>query len=241
MSENTSSTGVTTLVTETKTKKPRSIINQAYVRELTKAESVGQAARNAARVTALANREIDDAYVTALFTEIGNARATAAAVVMNITAKREATAAQMTTEKQLVALLQEVQKAAKQKYARSNRIALQAYFVGKKLNSSRPNLAQTSQTILGKLASDALPGITAAKVAALETARTNWVNATDTQDTAETAVLDSHAELKSLIKTVTDRRVVVQLAADAEWPHTAQEHGGVRKEFVLSSRRAFAA
>lgn len=241
MSETTSVTGVTAPVTEIKSKKPCSSINQAFARELTKAESVVQAARNPARVTALANREIDDAYVTALFTEIGNARDKAAAVVINSTAKREATAAQTAAEKRLLALLQEVQKAAKQKYARSNRIALKVYFVGKKLNGSRPNLAQTSQTILGKLATDTLPGITATKVAALETARTNWVNATDTQDAAEAAVLDAHAELKSLIKNVTDRRVAVQLAADAEWPHSTEEHGGVRKEFALSSRRAFAA
>ncbi|MGC3957751.1 MAG: hypothetical protein QM813_07310 [Verrucomicrobiota bacterium] len=237
MNETTSSTGVTAPVTETKTRKPRSIINQAQARELTKAETVAQAAQHATRATALAERDIDAAYVTAMFTEISNARDKAAEVVINATAQREATAAQTAAEKRLVALLQEVQKAAKQKYARNNRLALQAYFVGKKLNGSQPNLAQSSQTILGKLATDTLPGITAAKVVVLEAARTNWVNATEAQNDAESAALGARTALKTLLKSVSDRRVAVQLAADAEWPHSESENSGVRREFALPAKQ----
>ena len=32
---------------------------------------------------------------------------------------------------------------------------------------------------------------------------------------------------------VSDRRVAIQLAAAAEWPHAEEENHGVRKEFVL--------
>jgi len=41
------------------------------------------------------------------------------------------------------------------------------------------------------------------------------------------------AEFKTLLKGVSGRRVAIQLAAAAEWPHTEEENYGVRKEFVL--------
>jgi len=44
-------------------------------------------------------------------------------------------------------------------------------------------------------------------------------------------------ELKALLKTVTDQRVAIQLAADAEWPHTEEAHRAVRKEFSLPAQR----
>ncbi len=237
MADTTTPTGVAAPATETKTKKSRGPINQAQAKELNKAEAVAQAATNADRASALASRDIDDKYVTAMVTEIGNAREKAGEALINTTAQREATAAQSDAEQSLVAGLQEAQKAAKQKYARSNRIALSDYFVGKKLNGSKPNLAQTSQTILDKLATDKLPGFTTAKVKALDALRTAWVDSTETQAGAQSAALSARAELRTLLKSVSDRRVAVQFAADAEWPHTEEEHGGVRKEFALAAKR----
>jgi len=233
MNETTTSTGVTAPVTETKTKKSRSPINQAYLKELTKAETVVAAARNEDRTTALANRDIDDQVVTAAFTTVSNAREKAAEVILKNTAQREATAAHTNTGKALLKLLREVQTAAKQKYARTNRLALADYFVGRKLNGSQPNLAQTSQTIIEKLAGDKLPGFTPSRVKAVETARTNWVNSTEAQNAAATAATEVRDEFKTLLKSVNDSRVAIQLAADAEWPHSEEEHRGVRKEFAL--------
>lgn len=237
MPETTTTIGVAAPTAETKAKKSRGLINQAHARELNKAEAVAQAATNADRVAALASRDIDDEYVTAMVAEIGNAREKAGEALNNTTAQRAATAAQANAEAALVAGLQEAQKAAKQKYARSNRIALADYFVGQKLNGSKPNLAQTSQTMVDKLATDKLPGFTTAKVKALAALRTAWVDATETQAGAQSAALSARAELKTLLKSVTDRRVTVQLAADAEWPHTEAEYGGVRKEFALAAKR----
>ncbi len=132
--------------------------------------------------------------------------------------------------------LNEVQKAAKQKYARSNRIALGDYFVGKKLNGNRPNLLQTSQTIVNKLADDTLPGITAAKVKKLGTLRQDWIDAKTEQTESSTAAQSTRAELRTMLKSIGDRQVAVQLAADAEWPHTDKAHAAIRKEFGLSPR-----
>ena len=40
-----------------------------------------------------------------------------------------------------------------------------------------------------------------------------------------------------MLKSIDDRRVAIQLAADAEWPHTESEHAPIRKEFALATRR----
>ena len=133
--------------------------------------------------------------------------------------------------------MQEVQKAAKQKYARTNRIVLGDFFVGKKLNGNRPNLLQTSQTILDKLAADALPGITPAKVKKLATLRQGWNDAKTAQTESGTAAQSARAELKAMLKSIENRKVAIQLAADAEWPHTGETHAAIRKEFGLSPRK----
>jgi len=97
------------------------------------------------------------------------------------------------------------------------------------------------QAIITRLATDKLPGFTTAKVKALGTLRQTWVDAQETQALAETAALDSRAELNTMLKSIKDRRVAIQLAADAQWPHTDEENSGVRKEFALSPRRPLAA
>jgi hypothetical protein len=51
----------------------------------------------------------------------------------------------------------------------------------------------------------------------------------------------ARAELKTMIKSIEDRRVAIQLAADAEWPHIDPENAAIRKEFGLSPRTPFRA
>jgi hypothetical protein len=202
---------------------------------------VGQTAQSAAYATAIGNRDIDADYVSAFLDDVVAARAKMAAAVSNTTAHRNATAAEKKAAKKLEAGLRELQKAAKQKYARTNRIALGDYLIGQKLNGSRPNLEQTSQTIISRATSDTLPGFTTARVKAVGTQRQTWLAAQAAQAEAETAAISSRAELKVMVKSISDRKLAIQLAADAEYPHWDEENSGVRKEFALSPRRPLAA
>ena len=237
MSNEVVPTGVAETATVEKPKMARSPINQGHARELTRTEAVAAAAQAAGRTTGLAAREVNAEFVTELLADCEVARTKMGEAVNNTTAQRNATAAEKKAAKALEAALREVQKAAKQKYARTNRIALADYFVGKRLNGSQPNLAQTSQTIIGKLATDDLPGITAAKERAIGTLRQAWVDASEAQASAETAAQAARAEVKTMLASIRDRRHALQCAADAEWPHSNEENGGVRREFALSSRR----
>ena len=239
MIDTTETNAVAAPVAEVKTKRTRGLLNKAYMQKLTIAEGVGQAAQHTSHAPALAARDITAESVTDLLEDTDDARLKAGAAIQHTTAKKEATAADYQAAHDLLAALQEVQKAAKQKYSRTNRIALDDYFVGKKLNGNRPNLLQTSQSIITRLASDTLPGITAAKVTKLKNLRVNWIIANNDQTANGSAAQTTRAELKTLIKSIDDRKVAIQLAADAEWPHTKAENAATRKEFGLPPRRPF--
>ena len=237
MSDTIATTGVAAPATETKPKRSPGPINQAHARALSRAEFVATTAKNAAYASALEERDIEADFTDTLLADVGKGRDKAAEALANTTAHRNASATAKREAKKLEAGLREVQIAAKQKYARSNRIAMGDYLVGKKLNGTISNLAQTSQTLLNKAAGDKLPGFTAAKIKSLTTQRQTWLDAHATQAEAETAAMTARAELKTMLKSITDRRIAVQLAADAEWSHTEETNAAIRKEFALSAKQ----
>lgn len=239
MIDNTDSIAVAAPVAEPKQKRTRGPLNKDHLRKLTKAEGVGQAAQNTEHAPLLAERDITPALVTQLLNDTDEARDKAADAVRFSTASKNATADEDTAAHTLLAAMQEVQKAAKQKYARTNRIALDDFLVGKKLNGNRPNLLQTSKIILNKLAGDTLPGIKAAKITKLRNLRLAWINANAEHSDSNTFAQNARAELKPMLKSIEDRKVAIQLAADAEWPHTDKTHAATRKEFGLSPRKPF--
>ena len=138
----------------TKNKSP-GLLNQAQARALTKAEQISLAAQHPDHAPALDGREISKDFVAQLLSDVEAARDQAASAVASTTARINATADATTSAYSLIRGLQEVQKAARQRYARTNRIALNDYLIGEKFNGSKPNLLQTSQTILNKAGADA--------------------------------------------------------------------------------------
>ena len=220
-----------------KTKKTRGIVNQRQAQSLTKAEQAATAAKHPDNMPALTARDITPAVADALLADVDAAREKVAEAVVSTTARKNATAEEKKAAETLLAGLQEVQKAAKQKYSRTNRIALGDYFVGQHLNGNRANLLQTSQALLDKLGTDTLPGFTAAKKTKLKNARQAWVDRNDEQQVHATAALTARAEIKTMLKSIEDRRIAIQLAADAEWPHTDEVHVGIRKEFAMATKR----
>ncbi len=239
MIDNIDSSAVAAPVTEPKRKLVRGQLNKAHLRKLTKAEGVAQAAKKSDYSTHLATREITPEYVSDFSDDTDAARIKAAEAVQFSTASKTATADEFKAAHILLASLKEVQKAAKQKYARTNRIVLADYFVGKKLNGNRANLLQTSQTILNKAGIDTLPGITNAKVIELKDLRAAWITSNNIQKTNVSAAQSARAELKTMLKSIEDRKVAIQLAADAEWPHADESNAAVRREFGLSPRKPF--
>lgn len=174
-----------------------------------------------------------------LLTDIGEARKKAADAIQSTTAKEVATKNEENAQRNLLIAMAEVQAAARQKYARTDPTKLADYFIGQKLDESRALLEEYSAGIIEKLATDTLPGITAGKIAALGTLRTAYVNANATQGTEQSDATDERIELAAMLKSITDRRMTIQFAADAEWPYTTAANAGVRKEFKLPPGQPF--
>jgi hypothetical protein len=238
MSEEALTTAATPVVpvADNKKKTP-GLLNKRHAQALTKAESISLAAQHEDHAPALAARDISADFVTKLLSDADAARDKAAEAVASTTARIAATADEKKAANGLIASLREVQKAAKQRYLRTNRIALKDYLVGKNLNGSRANLEQTSQTIINKAAEDTLPGITSAKVKSLRTARQAWIDANTAKAESRSSAVTDRVELNDMLKSIEDRKLAIQLAADAEWPHTGDENVGIRGKFGLTAKR----
>ncbi len=218
-------------------KKSPGPLNKRHAQLLASSESLGSAAQDADHAPTLEARDISANFVTQFVSDTNAARNKVADTLASRTAKLNATASEKKTAHALINGLREVQKAAKQIYARTNRIALKDYLVGKPLNGSRPNLEQTSQTIINKAAADTLPGITTAKLEALRASRQTWMDAVGAQAESHAVSLTDRAELSDMLRSIQDRKLAIQLAADAEWPHTDSENAGVRTTFGLHPKR----
>ena len=106
-----------------KTIRSHGIINQKQARTLARAELAAAAAQHPDRVNTMTVRGILPEYAESVVTDVGAARDKVALIVNSTTARKVATAAEARTAEFLLDGLREVQKAAKQKYARTKPVA----------------------------------------------------------------------------------------------------------------------
>ena len=220
-----------------KTTPKRGLVNQALLDELTSAEAILAAAKPAARAAMLAVGGIDVGKITALTAAIAAARTQAAQAAQGTTGKQGVTAEESGLLDDLVNKIQEVQKRARQKYDGTEPVKLKDYAVGQQFYNSRSLLEQTATNILSKLASDTLPGITPAKIAALQTALTDYQGVQGDQTGAQSDATTARKQLETAVADIITKRREIQFAADAEWPHTDPANAGIRVEFQLPADR----
>ena len=220
-----------------KTTPKRGLVNQALLDELTSAEASLAAAKPAARAAMLAVGGIDVGKITALTAAIAAARTQAAQAAQGTTGKQGVTAEESGLLDDLVNKIQEVQKRARQKYDGTEPVKLKDYAVGQQFYNSRSLLEQTATNILSKLASDTLPGITPAKIAALQTALTDYQGVQGDQTGAQSDATTARKQLETAVADIITKRREIQFAADAEWPHTDPANAGIRGEFQIPTDR----
>ncbi|MBI3878146.1 MAG: hypothetical protein HY300_19660 [Verrucomicrobia bacterium] len=220
-------------------KRKRGVLNAAQAKELTKGEQIGMTAQKSAHAAKLAARNITAAYVTTLLDTAKLARDKSAQAVQSTTSKESATLTETVGGKDLMIAIQEVQTAAKQKYARTDPTKMRDYYIGKKLNESRALLEQYSEGIINKLGSDTLPGITAAKITDLGDLRATWIADNSAQGAKQSDATDARTDLADLVKAVTDARITVMFAADGEYPYTNKANAAQRREFQLPPNGPF--
>lgn len=214
-------------------------LHRAQLVELTKAEQIVLAARKTIYRALLQAREITNTFLNTLESDIASARSKSAVAMQSTVSKEAATVSEADAEEALVIALQEVQAAAKQKYARSNRVMLQDYYVGQNLAANRHTLEQVSAGIVEKLIADSLPGITSDKVEALSELRDSYVSANSSQTDEQSSATQQRSERNELVSSIMDRRIQIQFAADAQWPYRVPANEAARREFFLPLERPF--
>ncbi|HEY5234429.1 MAG TPA: hypothetical protein VIK35_12945 [Verrucomicrobiae bacterium] len=218
---------------------PHSVFNQAQLAALNEADKITTAAQKPAYAAPLAVREITAAYVTQLVADILACRQTGATAAQSTTGKTAATGAQHTAETGLMAALHEVQAAARQKYARTNPVMMNDYLVSHRLNPNQATFKESVQAVITKLGTDTLPGITPAKVANLQTLLTAYTTAAANPTSMQSDATTQRKQRDAQVTSITDRRMTIQFAADAEWPFSVDANAGVRGEFFLPLSQPF--
>jgi hypothetical protein len=228
---------------EPKVSHGRGIVNQALLEELTEAEAILKAAAPADRAAKLAEGGIDAGKIAALTAAIPAARTLASQAAQGTRGKQGVTANESVLQDDLINKIQEVQKRARQKYAATDPSQLPGYAIGQPFYSSRSVLEQTGANLLRKLngdpaavppvPADVLPGITPAKIAALQTALADYQDVQGDQTGAQSSATTARRQLEAAVSGIMAERREIQFAADAEWPHTDPANAGIRVEFQL--------
>jgi hypothetical protein len=230
-----------------KPKATRGIINKSQQDDLDKAALVAAAAGKPEYAAQIAAHDIDAASVTQLNKDIVACKKRIGKAVDLTTNVDAATEAEKEAQNALVALIRKVQAAEKQKNSRAAPGQLADYFIGEDITVSRAFLLEVADAILGKLNGnpatgtppDVLPGIDAAKIAALQTARDAYEKANTAQTTAQSLATQERDAIASDIAGITARRVAIQYAADGEWGADNPDNAPIRREFQLPANRPF--
>jgi len=223
-------------------------LNEAQLASLTKTEEICRTALKADYLRELITLEdgeepgedhVTEAAIQAILTLCDAARGKGSAAVSATGHKHQSTAEETVAKTALVALVHNFQARARQKHFSKNPDALAQYGIGLKIYNSRALLEGWAQTIYDKTASDKLPKITETKRAALKAALQTY-KATQTDQTGAIGeATGTRIDRDSLIEEATERRLWLQFAADAEWPHTDPANTPIRREFQLPATRAF--
>ena len=222
-------------------------INQAWLDEFTNAEAILAATKPADRAATLAAGGIDAGKTTDLTARIAAARKLAGKAVQGTSGKRVITGTEEELKTELLQQIAYIQTRARQKYDGTEPGRLKDYAISQKISNSRSLLEQAANNILLKLNGDTqavppvppdvLPGVTAAKTAALQTALDDYLGVQGDQTGAQSDATTARKQVETAVADIVTRRREIQFAADAEWPHTNSANAGVRREFQLPPTR----
>jgi hypothetical protein len=162
------------------------IISLKQQKSVTLAEAVCIAAAKSVYADSLdTGHEITPEFIAQLAADCATARTDLGQIVEKAVAKSMATGTKASTKKALMRAIRAIQAAARQKYSGSQPIMLKEYYVGEKIAATQASLEQVGNAIRDLIspptgsttAADVLPGINAAKIAALASAVTAYTQA----------------------------------------------------------------
>ena len=224
-----------------KPRKPRGLVNADYAKSLDKTEAVIGAARDPLYAAQILAGGIAAQFISDLETDTGRARDFLAGAVTGRGTRKDKTLDEAAERLTLERALQGVQTRALQKYHESdpNR-PRDTYYVGTKLTGAADALLiQISDAILLALETDVLPGVDAARIAALQSAYDAWRGSIAVQGSAGGGALTDFAQFKTLYASTENRRRTLQYAADDDFPYYEPVNKAAREAFKIPTKSPF--
>jgi hypothetical protein len=215
----------------------RSLINQAFIDELTQAEQVAATAALPEYAPALADEEIDAAFVNDFRAKVAAADALVGGAAGKSADRKVASQREDEAKEALLAELQKVQTRAKRKYKDTADPMREKYFIGERLGN-RAMIERVTRAVLATVADDRLPGQKTEGTAALAAALETYVKAQTGHTSDQAGATSERAALEAKVKEVADLRREIQYAADLLWPADKKTHAGIRKAFGLPVNKA---
>ena len=217
-------------------------LNKAQILALSRTEEIAAAAQKPEYLAQLPaeGSDIDAAFIDTLLADCKAARDQSSGAAQKTVDRNIAAGQEDTAGDQLVQAIQKVQARARQKYARSaTPQKLQDFLIGQRISSSSASLKQSAQTIVTLLGSDTLPRIPATFAATITGLVTAWEGENKNQGDAQSLATQMRNQRGQMLQSITDRRLEIQFAADAEWPYTDPANHAIRMEFKLTANRPF--
>jgi hypothetical protein len=216
-----------------------SLLNQAQLREISRAEHLVAKAQDPLYATTLANRINDPAFLPTLTTDCALARSRGARAVVNDSQRQDATRTEGAAERTLVNSLREIQSSASLQHLPEHPDLLGPYFVGQRMDTSRPMLEAASRNILERAEEERPPGVDTDVIVRVTGERDAYVQVEGTQAGAGARAKQERVFLRDLVRSITERRKKIQRAADAAWPHHKPESAQARADFQLPATRRY--
>jgi hypothetical protein len=217
-------------------KRSRSSINQTLASEIILAGEIANTAELPAYATVLADEGIDAAFLTDLRAKIAEADTLVANAGGKTSAKQTTTRAEELRKEELLELIVTIQSRAKRKYAKGDPLRAN-YFIGQRIDDSRVQLETSTRAMIAHLATDALPGMKAGDVPALQAALDAYHAVQTTQSVDQSGASLARAGYEAKVKEVARLRREIQYAVDALWPAKKKASAPIRVEFKLSPNR----
>ena len=223
--------------------RPRSYFNQGQLEDIKLAESVLAAAT--ANASEVADRDIDGGFLTGFSGIIAEARSRSSLSVEGAAGSEQATLESSKTAADLHTALQGIQSAAKQKHKMlatdgdsDTNFPTDGYLIGTRLNGSRANFLQSAETLIARAKADSLPGYKRPEqIGILEGLLEKYRDDTSVQQESTRTKELARLTRDDLMSTLNTRRSVIQHAADALWPWSAESSRPTRKTFDLPLTR----
>jgi len=203
-------------------------------------EDVAAAAQDPDHAPRLASEEeIDAATVANLVTLNTDARTLAGQVITARKAHLTVTADTVAAQKVLVKALRDIQQRAKAKF--KDKPKRSAYCINKEnFGRDRSLLGQDATDIINLGETDALRGLTPAKIAAARAALVTWRQADVAEGKAAEIQSTLLGQLQTKVDAINTARRDIQLAVDTCWPHTDKANAPIRRAFKIPTNKPVA-